>query len=78
MEQDKKYTCLSCKGLFTQWNYEYNCQHCDDGIAETSRDIDFNGTGYCKCSVCKGTGIESQVETDFCCEDCISEHSWNS
>lgn len=72
MEHDKKYTCKNCKGKFYEWNYEYSCQYCDDGLAETSKDISFSGTH--KCKICKGTGIESQSECDFCCEDCIDKH----
>ena len=73
MDHDKTYTCKNCKSKFNEWHYEYKCQHCDDGITDNVRDIDFDGSGYCKCHVCKGTGIESQVETDFCSEDCINE-----
>lgn len=39
------------------------------------KDISFSGTH--KCKICKGTGIESQTECDFCCEDCISKHYGN-
>lgn len=74
MEHDKYYTCKNCNGKFNEWHYEYICQHCDYGMAETYRDIDFNGTGYHECRICNGTGEESQVQTDFCCEECIIEN----
>ncbi len=78
METPTQHTCINCKGHFYEWNYEYDCKHCDDGTAETIRDIDFNGTGYHTCNICKGTGAESQTETEFCCEDCINEYSHNN
>lgn len=75
MEQDRVYKCKNCESSFHEWSYEFKCQHCDDGITDNVRDIDFDGSGYCKCHVCKGTGYEETTETDFCCEDCIEEYT---
>lgn len=67
-------TCKNCKSKFEVWTYEYVCQHCEDGIAETTRDIDFNGTGYNICHVCKESGLQSKKEDEFCCECCMDEY----
>ena len=75
MDTEIKHQCKNCKGTFFEWRYEFKCQNCDDGITDNVRDIDFNGTGYCTCHVCKGTGEESTAETEFCCVECIEEHS---
>lgn len=74
MDQDKEYTCKNCQGQFSEYIIEYDCQNCDDGITDNVRDIDFDGSGFCKCYVCKGSGTESYTETDFCCIECIKEH----
>lgn len=66
--------CKYCKGSFRQWTYTWECYNCDEGMAECTRDIDFDTSGYCKCHVCNGSGELSRTETIFCCEECIESH----
>jgi hypothetical protein len=72
--EDKMHICINCGSEFKEWIFVYKCQNCDDGITDNVRDIDFDGSGYCKCHVCKGTGEEEILETYCCCEYCMDEH----
>jgi hypothetical protein len=66
--------CAHCQSKFESYKSYYRCHNCDDGICECTRDIDFNGTGYCKCYVCGGSGEINYIETTFCCDDCAMDH----
>lgn len=66
--------CVQCKSNFESYDRFYECQYCEDGITESVRDIDFNGTGYCRCHVCQGTTEIIVLEQSFCCEECLDEH----
>lgn len=67
-------TCKNCGGKFEKYTAVLECGDCEDGVSESVRDIDFDGTGYCKCHICNGTGEIKSIETEFCCYECMKEY----
>ena len=65
--------CVQCKLLFKPYLIDVQCMNCDEGTEELEMDFSEDMV-YRECRVCKGHGDYSQMETYFCCEDCLEDY----
>lgn len=68
------FMCKQCQKNFNEWKLTIECDRCEDGFAEITRDIDYNSSGYCRCHECGGTGERVISQQYFCSEECSEEY----
>lgn len=67
--------CLYCNKGFEPWEYEYECDDCDEyGLEERWYDWSFGEPDMRTCSHCHGDKIIKDMESQFCCDDCREEY----
>lgn len=73
------HTCKICNKEFEAWEYEWECNNCDDnGLEERWYDWCFNEPEIRPCSTCNGEKEVMCSEIQFCSEDCREQYFYNN
>lgn len=70
--------CLNCNKNFATWTLTEDCDNCENGQVESTRDYGWDKYGMMTCPECYGTELIVTKHQDFCSHECMDEYFENN